>query len=334
MNEAILKKYNLQGNLNLFAIEYSDEEQWLAERRRGIGGSDVGALMGISKYSSPLKVYKSKVEPQDQLDTVNVRKGKDLEPVIRDNYVTPYLKMRGYRVEHPDVMLVNNSCPWLIANLDGIAVPLEPASYRDNIVVEIKWVSEYGEARWGGDAYGGVPPEYYAQVQHYMCVTGCQNAIICALFDSTWEMHYYEIPFDMTFVMKMLDTSQQFYEHNMAHKIAPPPDIEIDREEIAEELAESGDPIETMPCVEMTEICAEYTCLKEEIKEKEATLRDLGNKILKLRDDGFVPEKPFKVRVTTYPRASFDQVALRKELPEVHAKFTRIVDCLRIHIGK
>ena len=36
------------------------EMEWLKLRKSGIGGSDVGAILGLNKYSSPMKVYKEK----------------------------------------------------------------------------------------------------------------------------------------------------------------------------------------------------------------------------------------------------------------------------------
>lgn len=331
--EEKLREYNLQTNSRLYTIEYASDEEWLRIRQRGIGGSDIGGLMGISKYSSPLKVYKSKTEPVEQIDSVYTRKGHDLEPVIREVYVKPYLQEKGYTILHPDVMFVNDSCPWLIANLDAIAVPNKTSLYMSNIVVEIKWVSEYGESRWGGDEYKGVPPEYYAQVQHYMCVTGAQKAIVCALFDSTWEMHYYEIPFDMGFVMKMLDVSKQFYEHNMAHKIAPSPDLEVDRDELKEEVTE-GIEAPTKTSAHVTEMCAEYAALKEELKTKETSLRELGNAIVEAYRNGKCPEDPYKVRMKTYTKATFNQNAFRKTNPDLYEQFVRMDEYLRVYIGK
>lgn len=329
-----LREYNLHDNLRLSCIQYNSDEEWLELRKQGIGGSDIGAILKLSKYSSPLKVYKSKQECAEQVDSVNIRKGKALEPLIRESYVKPALLEMGYRVEHPDVMFVNNSCPWLIANLDGIAVPLEPKSYRDNMVIEIKWVSELGEQRWNGDDYCGVPAEYYAQVQHYMCVTGIQKTLVCALFDSTWEMHYYPIKFDTSFVMRMLDTSEHFYKHNMAHHIAPEPMLEIDREDILAELVDGRMPKHSVPSLELSQKCAEYTALKEELRVKEHYLKELADDIVSAYRAGESPEAPFRVKLSTYKRKSFDADGLKKANPKLYEDFLTFNDCLRVYIGK
>jgi putative phage-type endonuclease len=332
--QTLLKKYNLSDNPKLSCVEYADEAEWLKKRQSGLGGSDMGALLGISKYSSPLQVYKAKTEPAEQKDSIYIRKGKALESFIRDNYVKPYLQEYGYRVVHPEVMFVNSSCPWLIANLDGIAVPTEPKSYRDNIVIEIKWVSELGEQRWGGDDYYGVPAEYYAQVQHYMCVTGAQKAIVCALFDSTWEMHYYTIPFDMAFVMKMLDTSETFYNENLVKRVAPKPMVAIDRDELLEETLDKKIPEPSTVSAEMTAWCAEYAALKEELNAKEKLLKELLDKIVNAHRAGNMPDTPFRVKMSTYKRKAFDAEGLKAADPRTYEMFLKFNDCLRIYIGK
>ncbi|QFR68470.1 YqaJ viral recombinase family protein [Companilactobacillus paralimentarius] len=37
-----------------------NEAQWLANRRGGIGGSDVSAILGINKYRTPFEVWLDK----------------------------------------------------------------------------------------------------------------------------------------------------------------------------------------------------------------------------------------------------------------------------------
>ena len=47
-------------------IKFHDRESWLRERRRGIGGSDIGAILGLNKYRSPLDVYLDKIGDADR----------------------------------------------------------------------------------------------------------------------------------------------------------------------------------------------------------------------------------------------------------------------------
>ena len=42
-------------------ISLANREEWLAARKKGIGGSDASALLGLNPYSSPLRVYLDKI---------------------------------------------------------------------------------------------------------------------------------------------------------------------------------------------------------------------------------------------------------------------------------
>lgn len=92
-------------------------EEWLALRRRGIGGSDVAAILGLSKWHSPLDVYRDKIgEGADQPDSPAMEWGRRLEPVIREKYA----EATGLAVEKPDLMLISGDHPYMVADLDGI----------------------------------------------------------------------------------------------------------------------------------------------------------------------------------------------------------------------
>ena len=43
-------------------------EQFLLDRKKGIGGSDVASILGVSPYSTALEVYHDKTKPELVLD--------------------------------------------------------------------------------------------------------------------------------------------------------------------------------------------------------------------------------------------------------------------------
>lgn len=316
----MLAHFNLQDNKDLSIVNYSSEAEWLRIRQDGIGGSDAAAVMGISKYKSPLRVYKEKIGlvHDDQSDNVFIKKGKDLEALIRDQYVVPYMYEKGYYVRHPEFMLQNSNCPWLLANLDGIAVPVDTLGkdYTHNIVIEIKWVSEYAESNWFGDDYWGVPANYYAQVQHYMTVTGASKAIICALFDKDWSMHYFEIPYDIQFSLKMLGETERFYNHNLGRGIPPRITPSLDKDEVLDALL--NPPTKYVPSEEMTQKCASYTMYKEQIKELEKYAQTLHDDIIAMYCEGAVPTNGFRVYSSKRTRTVIDTKKLEEEYPDAY----------------
>ena len=62
--------------------EAARKEAWLSERRKHITGTDVAAILGLSRFKTPLRVWlekKGEIEPDEN---EAMRWGKRLERVI------------------------------------------------------------------------------------------------------------------------------------------------------------------------------------------------------------------------------------------------------------
>ena len=61
-------------------ISYKNEEEWLDIRKKGIGGSDAGAIMGKNKYKNIIDVWKDKTgRVQNNFTSPAAQRGKNLE---------------------------------------------------------------------------------------------------------------------------------------------------------------------------------------------------------------------------------------------------------------
>ena len=66
-------------------VTYANRSEWLEARRGGIGGSDAATLLGVSKFSSPYKLWAEKTGRDiGDFDNPYMRRGRALEPVIAD----------------------------------------------------------------------------------------------------------------------------------------------------------------------------------------------------------------------------------------------------------
>lgn len=54
--------------IQTISLEGLTRADWLKLRRRGIGGSDVAAIIGISKWRTPLDIYNDKTEEGEPAD--------------------------------------------------------------------------------------------------------------------------------------------------------------------------------------------------------------------------------------------------------------------------
>ena len=164
-----------------------DHDQWLGYRDTGIGGSDSGAVLAISKYTSPFLLCMEKtgrVKPKDLSDNEAVTMGNVLEPLIRDNIVQPFIKEKldiDVEVIAPDAMYRNKDNPFMIINPDGFLMLNDGKFDTDLVGLEIKTGSSYVLKDWGGKDGDKVPPTYYSQVQHYLAGTGLDEWWIVGL---------------------------------------------------------------------------------------------------------------------------------------------------------
>ena len=183
-------------------------EKWLQDRMTGVGGSDAAAVLGLSKYKTPLQVYLEKRgEVTSQPDNENMLWGRVLEPVIRQQYAE-----RNQRtVRLPEQMIRHPKYEFMIANVDGVT--------DDSRLVEIKTARNATE--WGESGSDQVPQAYLIQVQHYLAVTALPVADVAVLIGGS-DYRQYEIPADRE-LQDMIIEGEAVFWANVLSGTAPAP---------------------------------------------------------------------------------------------------------------
>lgn len=143
-------------------------EEWLEERRKSLGGSDMGAVLGLNKYRSPYTVWAEKTgrigeEPENEA----MRIGRDLEPYVASRFEE--VSRKGVR--RMNYLLRREDCPHLHANIDRQIL-------GESSGLECKTASALNLKRYKG---GDFPESYYAQCVTYLAVTGWARWYLAAL---------------------------------------------------------------------------------------------------------------------------------------------------------
>jgi putative phage-type endonuclease len=140
-----------------------DREAWLAERRKGIGGSDAAAIAGLDRYRSPYQVWldKTGLAPDDGKAGEAAEWGNRLEPIVAE-VVT---ERTGIVLADPPGPYQHPDHPFMLGNVDRLAVHPD----RGEGIYEGKTVGVWSADEWDDD---GVPDRYVLQGQHYLAVTG------------------------------------------------------------------------------------------------------------------------------------------------------------------
>lgn len=142
-------------------------EQFLLDRKKGIGGSDCAAILGISPWRTALDVYNDKISP-DVSDEPN----EDMKRGIRaERYVLEeYVERTGEVVETNIPTIINQRYPFMRANIDG-------RIRGENVIIEAK-STKAPMSSWEN----GIPEYYKAQVAFYAMLTNAERVDIPVLF--------------------------------------------------------------------------------------------------------------------------------------------------------
>ncbi|WP_283706920.1 YqaJ viral recombinase family protein [Clostridium perfringens] len=184
-----------------------DKLEWLRERQKGIGGSDVGAIMGVNQYKTAFNIYLEKTEPIIEVEKQSeaARQGTDFE----DYVAMRFTEETGKKVRRDNRHLIHKDYPFMVANIDRRVV-------GENAILECKTVTPYNSKEWEGEE---VPASYMLQCQHYMAVTGADKVYLAYLIFST-KFDYREIKRDEELIDIIIEAEKEFWQ--MVQDKTPP----------------------------------------------------------------------------------------------------------------
>lgn len=156
------------GKFEKISVLGMDREDWLKERQKSIGGSDIGALLGLNRYRSPYTVWAEKTGLlPEQPDNEAMRQGRDLEDYVAKRFS----ERSGKQAARYNYLLRSHDCPHLHANIDR-------RIFGEKAGLECKTASALNMKVYAG---GQFPESYYAQCVSYLAVTGWDRWYLAAL---------------------------------------------------------------------------------------------------------------------------------------------------------
>lgn len=176
----------------------------------GIGGSDVAAILGLSKWRTPYQVWEEKTGRRKAEESKELfHFGNVLEQVVADEFAA----RRGVKVQRRNQMFRSEKHPELVANIDRYIV--------GGGVLECKTADKFTRHLWGDSASDEVPEYYLTQVQHYMHVTGWHEGYLAVLIGGN-EYRDYEIPYDVELAEYCAARCSEFWNNYVVKNVPPP----------------------------------------------------------------------------------------------------------------
>lgn len=210
---------------------------WLELRKKGLGGSDAAAVLGISPFRTARDLYYDKlgiVTTDDQANWVALEVGTLLEPLVARIFEAK----TGLKVYQRKCMFQHPLYPWMLADLDYL-VDLPDGT---TAIVEIKTTNYNAKDKWWYNGEEIVPVYYETQGRHYMAVMNLNRVYYCCLYGNNEdEAIIRRIDRDMSYEMELIMLEQDFWENNVLAK-SPPPYWEDSGELILESLRRTRGP--------------------------------------------------------------------------------------------
>lgn len=287
-----------------------NREQWLIERRNGIGGSDASAICGLSKWTTRLDVYEDKLGLREDQQNEAMEWGNLLEPVIRQKYAASradVLMLKPYTImRHP----INT---WMFATVDG--------------VVGFDGILEVKTARtsdgWGEPGTDEVPDWYLPQIQHYLAVFSRQFCDVAVLIGGQ-DYRVYTVYADKEMQESLIALEAEFWDRIVRRDPPEPETLEEAkrrwRKSVAKGVQASEGAISTARM--LAAFKAEVKGYEEQIESLQALLCN------ELRDSDTLMDGD-KVLATwkqSKPSKKFNEADFKAQYPELHAEFTREVE--------
>ena len=303
----------ISGEGKLFnLIRCDSDEVWREERRKGIGGSDVAAIMWLSAYRTPYQVWLDKVQGigDDISDKPAVVWGNILEHIIGEYYAQEHQDRTVRRVNG---MMRSIARPWAQASLDY--------EVRDP---ELGWgVLEIKTAGWRreDDWSEGVPVYYQTQVAHYLSVSGRPFADVAVLIAGQ-DYREYRVMRDEEDVETVNRAVDEFWHNHVESGVAPDVDAPDNRyvfeahPEQGTEYAEVSDAKTSDLLGRWLSAKADLDYAKERVEELSAKLKDA------IGDSRGLESQVGRLTWNRFERSTFDTKRFRAEHPEMFKAYT------------
>jgi putative phage-type endonuclease len=216
------------------------EEEWLQSRQKGIGGSEIGVILGLSPWMTRLKLYEEKINPKPTKPTPSQQRGKQLEPLVIKYFTEAtgfkLLSKIPYEVDDYGVisrkerLLMHPNNPIIIGTVDALFT--NPEADDELILLEVKTTAEQYET---GEIAKSRNDSYIAQCTYY---AGILSEIVKA---NNWDdirirvyqaflakdtFGYFEITEWENLYPSLFDLAQTFYVNHIQAQVAPNPEYD------------------------------------------------------------------------------------------------------------
>ena len=298
-------------------------DEWLLERRKGIGGSDASVILGLNKWRTAFELWLDKTGqvPVSESASEAAYFGSILEDIVAKEFEV----RSGKKVRRKKSMLKHPEHDFILANVDRMIV-------GEKAILECKTTSAYNLKEWEDNE---IPDSYIVQVQHYL-------GVFCPRYKKTYfavlmggnKFVWKEIERDDELIAMIFQAEVEFWNEKVLGGKAPALDGSSAAEEYLKQRyseAEGGKVVD-LTSANKTRI-QQYLQLKEQINALTLQAKELENQIkheMKEAEYGFIGNYQTSWKSVSTNR--IDSKILKEQFPDVYEKVTKEVQYRRFGI--
>lgn len=308
-----------------------DEREWLAVRNKGIGGSDVGAICGVSPFASARQVYFNKTgQFEDAMQPGAASRermhfGHLLEPIVADEFARRELTVdknrKGWYLCELGATVCHKDAAWMRANVDRLI-----CDENGKIVgiLECKTTSEYNNEEWEN---GDILLSYVYQLNWYMYILDIKWGAFACLVGGNKFYSYEVYRNDELLRDTILPAVKDFWFDNVLALNEP----ELQAVDTAFANDTYGEVEKNSEIVledeESDNLAAVVFECKQKIKELEKTMEEAQNRLkdrLKEKEIGYC--RNYTVKWSPRSQTRVDTTLLKTTFPEVYEQCKKITN--------
>lgn len=306
----------------LILPECAGRAAWLVARKDGIGGSEVGALIGVNEHETAMSIWQKKMrtEPDVELTGAPIEWGHRLEEVVAQKTAEEI----GMVSRFGGGLWAMNDKPHIRVTPDRFAC--KPRSWKAEAVIECKTAGddehwESGTIRPGGRGTGSAPLSYQGQIQWQMGILGLEVGYLgCFHVDRARSFFTVEVHFDADWFGEMVEAADRFWADNILGNEIP---LHDHRHPITEGLLKELHPTVVQPSTELPDLAEEwlrdYQIAKAEHEEAEANFTAIKNQFRDWTGDAGAAYLGDD-KIVGYPEVGSSRIdveALKRDYPDV-----------------
>jgi len=291
-------------------------QDFSVDRSKYIGGSDIGAILGLSRFRSPLEVWMEKTGKETKkVDSLPLRFGSYAEEFV----ASEYSRATGFELLHDDSIYLHPQHSFMSAHIDRFILGDEEGLPPTRIL-ECKTANPFSSSDWGEVGSDQVPMSYLCQCIWYMAITAIDKTDLAVLFGNS-DFRIYEIARDQGLEELVIAKATTFWNEHVLKDIPPPVQSEAD----CQILFSKGNPSKSIEAKEETlELAKRLQLLNREIDVREEEISSIKQSIMSQMGEAELLTYQGKTLATwKAPKPSFrlDSKTLELDHPEIASNY-------------